>query len=64
MEPTPERPKYAMLKEETGDATDRYMITCDEGWRIMIVCVGMYRWAAEWMLEVLGDRPYADGLAP
>jgi hypothetical protein len=63
-EPTPEHPKYTMVLEDTGDVTPRYMIRCDEGWREMIVCVGMYRWAAEWLLRVLGDRPYADGDAP
>ena len=63
-EPTREHPVYAMVLEDTGDATDRYMITCCEGWRTMIVCEGMYKWAAEWLLGVLGDRPYADGNAP
>jgi len=27
----------------------------------MIVCERMYGWAADWLLEVLGRRPYADG---
>jgi NADH:ubiquinone oxidoreductase subunit D len=63
-EPTPEHPVYTMVLEDGGDATDRYMIRCDEGWREMIVCEGMYQWAAEWLLRVLGNRPYADGNAP
>jgi hypothetical protein len=63
-EPTPEHPVYTMVLEDGVGATDRYMIRCNEGWREMIVCEGMYRWAAEWLLRVLGNRPYADGNAP
>lgn len=63
-EPTPEHPEYTMVLEDTGDATDRYMIRCNEGWREMIVCEGMYRRTAEWLLRVLGNRPYVDGNAP
>jgi len=57
--PTQEHPVYTMVLEDTGDGADRYMIRCDVGWREIIVCNGMYRWAAEWMLQVLGNRPYA-----
>jgi len=64
LEPTPEHPVYTMVLEDGESATDRYMIRCNEGWREMIVCEGMYRWAAEWLLSVLGNRPYVDGNAP
>lgn len=63
-EPSPEHPSYSMVLEDSDSATERWMIRCDEGWREMIVCEGMYKWAAEWLLRVLGDRPYADGNAP
>jgi hypothetical protein len=63
-EPTQEHPVYTMVVEDETSATQMYMIRCDEGWREMIVCTGMYRWAAEWLLGVLGNRPYADGNAP
>lgn len=55
---TPEHPLYAKLRQE-GDATSMFMITCDEGWRTSIVCTGMYEWAADWLLTVLGRQPYA-----
>lgn len=55
---TPERPLYRKLREE-GGATSTFMITCDEGWRTSIVCTGMYEWAADWLLTVLGHQPYA-----
>lgn len=61
---TSQNPRYTMVLQDGDSATDSYMIRCDEGWREMIVCEGMYGWAAEWMLQVLGNRPYADGNAP
>lgn len=64
VEPTPEHPVYTVVLEESESVTPRYMIRCNEGWREMIVCEGMYGWAAEWLVGVLGRRPYAEGCAP
>jgi hypothetical protein len=57
-EPSEERPNYSKVPEGNG-ITTIYMIVCDEGWRQSIVCTGMYGWAADWLLKVLGHRPYA-----
>jgi hypothetical protein len=53
---TEARPHYAKVQQETGNL---FAITCDEGWRVSIVCTGMYEWAADWLLGVLGSRPFA-----
>ena len=62
--PTPEAPVYAKVAHDDSGATQLYMITCDEGWRLSIVCERMYEWAADWLLEVLDQRPYAPAVAP
>jgi len=59
--PSPERPVYAKVPHDDGGATQLYFITCDEGWRSSIVCEGMYGWAADWLLTVLGSQPFAPG---
>lgn len=56
---SPEAPIYGKLKVQNGGATQMYFITCDEGWRSSIVCDSMYEWAADWLLEVLGRKPFA-----
>ncbi len=53
-----EMPFYRKVAEDHG-ATPTFMIVCDEGWRESIVCSGMYGWAADWMLTVLGREPFA-----
>lgn len=57
-EPSEERPVYEKVREDEGSATPTFMITCDEGWRRSIVCTGMYGWAADWLLGILGNTPY------
>lgn len=52
------RPVYTKVKHE-GSATRFWFIVCDEGWRSSIVCEGMYEWAADWLLTILGNRPFA-----
>lgn len=56
-----EKPIYAKVAQDDGSATRMFMITCDEGWRLSIVCVDMYEWAADWLIKVLDRRPYASG---
>jgi hypothetical protein len=58
---SPARPIYTKVLQ--GEArTKFYMIRCDEGWRESIVCTDIYEWAADWLLELLKDRPrYAPG---
>lgn len=65
-EPTEEHPRYrTFLDEKTANkATALYMVICDEGWRQTVVCSGMYRWAAEWIVEELQGKPYAPGRRP
>lgn len=58
-EPTPAAPIYKTMEQDDDYATKRYMIVCDEGWRTSIVCENMYRWVAEWMVNLLGRTPYA-----
>lgn len=59
---TPQRPIYWKVKQEEG--RNHFMIVCDEGWRSSIVATGMYEWTADWLLEVLGRRPYAPERRP
>lgn len=61
---SPEQPVYSKTLHEPGGATPLFMIHCDEGWRLSIVCEEMYEWAADWLLGVLGRRPYAPGRRP
>jgi len=55
---TVDKPYYRKTEEDHG-ATPTFMIVCDEGWRESIVCNGMYRWAADWLLEQIQGKPYA-----
>jgi hypothetical protein len=61
---TEQEPVYRKVRHDDGWATARYMIVCDEGWRESIVCEGMYSWAADWLLGILGRRAYANGHRP
>lgn len=62
---SPESPQYSMVPHgDEPQATIRWMIVCDEGWRTSIVCEGMYEWAAKWLLGVLGRNPYAPETRP
>ena len=63
-EPSEARPVYEKAREDETSGTPTYMITCDEGWRRSIVCTGMYGWSADWLLTLLGNRPYAEGFRP
>ena len=56
---SPERPAYGKVPHDDGGATQLWMITCDEGWRSSVVCERVYEWTADWLLDVLGRRPYA-----
>lgn len=58
-QPTPETPVYSKALQADSGATPMYSIHCDEGWRSSIVCADMYEWAADWVLGVLGRRPFA-----
>lgn len=61
---SPEQPVYRRLHQGNDGATKLFMITCDEGWRSSIVCTDMYDWAAEWLVGVLGRKPYVPGARP
>lgn len=61
---TPEKPFYQAVKQVKESATPLYMIICDEGWRESIVCCDMFKWAADWLVEVLQGQPFAPGRAP
>jgi hypothetical protein len=56
-----EHPIYRKVAHDDGWATQLWMIVCDEGWCESIVCEHMYEWAADFLLVVLGDRPFAPG---
>lgn len=57
---------YAKLLEDESSATPLFMITVADDPGVdgaqppacMIMCCGMYEWAADWLLEVLKNRPY------
>lgn len=57
---SPEAPLY----RKTPGGNNLWMVTCDEGWRESIVGSGMYEWAADWLVGVLGRRPYAPETRP
>jgi hypothetical protein len=61
---TEEEPRYYRVEDPKSGATKLWMIVCDEGWRQSIVCEGMYDWAADWLLSIIGRQPYAPGLRP
>jgi hypothetical protein len=58
---TPERPVYTKVKQVPGGATNMFVITVDEGWRSSILCVDLYGWAADWLIEQIQGRPFAPG---
>jgi hypothetical protein len=60
---SPEAPVYGKVEQKSG-ATRLFMIVCDEGWRSSIVCCDMYEWAADWLLGLLGRRPYVPETRP
>lgn len=58
--PSPENPVYRKIHQGDDDhATRLFMITCDEGWRSSIVCADVYEHVADWLLGILGRKPYA-----
>ena len=58
---SPENPIYRKILTDPNHPTKLYFIICDEGWRESIVCSGMYEWTVDWLLEVIGRKPYALG---
>lgn len=56
---TPEKPIYSKVLQYDKAATKHYMIVCDEGWRQSIVCCDMYDWAADWLVNMIQNQPYA-----
>ena len=61
---TEERPIWLATPEDPENWDGLWMVQCDEGWRISIAASGLYRWAAEWMAEVLDEKPFAPGRRP
>jgi hypothetical protein len=61
-----ERPRYAKVAQQDGKATHLFMIVVDEGWRESVMCVDMFGWAADWLVnDVLANRPpYAPRTRP
>lgn len=53
------KPFYRKNRDTHEGATPTYMIVVDEGWRESILCIGMYEWAADWLVEQLQGKPYA-----
>lgn len=57
-QPSEQKPFYAAtLDEAASGATDLYMVTVDEGWRFIVLCGGMYKWAADWLVTALQGKP-------
>lgn len=63
-EGTVECPHYRKVKQEGYSATSLFMVCVDEGWRESIVCCDMYEWAADWLVEQLQGKPYANENRP
>lgn len=61
IEASEQYPIYAKVPHGDLAATTTYFITCNEGWRESTVCEHMYEWAADWLLEQLGRKPFAPG---
>jgi hypothetical protein len=61
VQPSVEEPVYTKVLDPDSGNTQLWIISCDEGWRESIVCEGMYEWAADWLIGVLGRRPFAPG---
>ena len=53
-----ESPVYRKFRQDDDAATPHFGIVCDEGWRESIVCIGMYEWAADWLVATLQGKPY------
>lgn len=54
--PSTEAPLYRKMRQD--DTANLWMITCDEGWRSLIVCTDMYEHTADWLLGLIGRKPY------
>ena len=56
----PASPEHPIYKKVKGDNHSNFwMITCDEGWRTLIVCTDLYENVADWLVDILGRIPYA-----
>jgi hypothetical protein len=53
---SPEHPVYRKVVQDDGNL---FLITCDEGWRLLIVCADLYENVADWLLGLIGRQPYA-----
>ena len=71
-----ETPRYGKVPHEScdvgkgafphpgcGGEARLFMITVDEGWRMSILCMGMYESQADWLLRQLAHRPRYSSLA-
>lgn len=47
--------QYRAVDEENGTATQLFMVTYDIPGEGHILCNGMYKWAAEWLVEKLNQ---------
>lgn len=66
-EASEEYPVYSVRQAtglDTVFKTSNYMVVVDEGWRLSIVCSGMYEWAAKWLVGQLQGKPYAPESRP
>jgi hypothetical protein len=61
---TPDKPYYSKFPEDQETATRFFGISCNEGWRSSIVCTGMYEWAADWLVDQLQGKPFANKERP
>lgn len=55
---SPEAPIYTKKLHSSNHGTNLWFISCDEGWRELIVCSQMYELEANWLLGLLGRIPY------
>lgn len=60
----PEHPLYTKVLNFSDTGKQQYSIICDEGEHLYTVCTGMTSWAADWLLDMLGNQPYGDHRRP
>lgn len=56
-EPSEEKPFYRKVRE--NGTSNLFLVSVDEGWRVQLMCSGMYEWAADWLIRQVQGKPYA-----
>jgi hypothetical protein len=65
-EATEARPHYRKfpMTKSTPNSTQTWGISVDDGAREHILCIGLYDWSVDWLLEQIQGKPFAPGTRP